>query len=88
MQIAVAFSRLTFTAELGGAANAQMESYSWDLEDPNVPEAVLMPASPVVTIHYSPKDSKVRLAIDKAPDSDTDACIRPHMHQCETALSD
>ena len=84
----MAFSRLTFTAELSGAANAQMESYSWDLEDPNIPEAVLAPASPVVSIHYSPRDSKVRPATDKPSDLDAVACTRLCTHQCETALSE
>ncbi|XP_067570471.1 LOW QUALITY PROTEIN: dynein axonemal intermediate chain 2 [Pseudorca crassidens] len=58
-KLAVAYSCLNFQRAPEGMSN---ESYIWDLENPNRPEIVLKPSSPLVTLEYNPKDSHVLLA--------------------------
>ncbi|KAK2503602.1 hypothetical protein MC885_021843 [Smutsia gigantea] len=57
-KLAVAYSCLNFQRAPAGMSH---ESYIWDLENPNKPEIVLKPSSPLVTLEYNPKDSHVLL---------------------------
>ncbi|XP_028935447.1 dynein intermediate chain 2, axonemal [Ornithorhynchus anatinus] len=57
-KLAVAYSNLEFQR---GLRNMSFDSYIWDLENPNKPEYVLKPSSPLVTVEYNPKDSHVLL---------------------------
>ncbi|KAM5149126.1 LOW QUALITY PROTEIN: dynein axonemal intermediate chain 2 [Callospermophilus lateralis] len=57
-KLAVAYSCLNFQRAPAGMSH---ESYIWDLENPNRPEMVLKPPSPLVTLEYNPKDSHVLL---------------------------
>uniref|UniRef100_A0ABI8ABA9 Dynein axonemal intermediate chain 2 n=1 Tax=Felis catus TaxID=9685 RepID=A0ABI8ABA9_FELCA len=57
-KLAVAYSCLNFQRAPEGMSH---ESYIWDLENPNKPEIVLKPSSPLVTLEYNPKDSHVLL---------------------------
>lgn len=66
MQVAVAFCTLTGEHVIDNSLGDQLNSYVWDLQDPNTPEHVLMPSSPVLSLHFSPKDSKVMLDSLKA----------------------
>ena len=36
-----------------------LDSYIWDLENPNAPEQTLTPTSPLVCIKYNPKDPHI-----------------------------
>jgi dynein intermediate chain 2 len=40
-------------------ANMSLDSYIWDLENPNAPDQTLTPPSPLVCIKYNPKDPHV-----------------------------
>ncbi|KAM5273358.1 dynein axonemal intermediate chain 2 [Ctenodactylus gundi] len=57
-KLAVAYSCLDFQRAPVGMS---LDSYIWDLENPNRPEMALKPSSPVVTLEYNPKDSHVIL---------------------------
>ncbi|KAM4824546.1 dynein axonemal intermediate chain 2 [Urocitellus parryii] len=57
-KLAVAYSCLNFQRAPAGMSH---ESYIWELENPNRPEIVLKPPSPLVTLEYNPKDSHVLL---------------------------
>ncbi|XP_039085684.1 dynein intermediate chain 2, axonemal isoform X2 [Hyaena hyaena] len=57
-KLAVSYSCLNFQRAPEGMSH---ESYIWDLENPNKPETVLKPSSPLVTLEYNPKDSHVLL---------------------------
>ncbi|XP_066092984.1 dynein axonemal intermediate chain 2 isoform X1 [Saccopteryx bilineata] len=57
-KLAVAYSCLNFQRAPKGMSH---DSYIWDLENPNRPELILKPSSPLVTLEYNPKDSHVLL---------------------------
>lgn len=57
-KLAVAYCNLEFQ---GSSADTSMDSYIWDIENPNKPEMVLKPSSPLVCVEYNPKDSHVLL---------------------------
>ncbi|PVD38122.1 hypothetical protein C0Q70_00733 [Pomacea canaliculata] len=43
------------------SAETSMDSYIWDVENPNKPEITLKPVSPLVCLEYNPKDSHILL---------------------------
>lgn len=53
-KLAIAYCNTEFQA---ASPNISNDSYIWDLSNPNRPELVLKPASPLVCIEYNPKDS-------------------------------
>lgn len=55
-KLAIAYCNLDFQ---GSAPDSNMESYIWDVENPNRPETTLKPASPLVCVEYNPKDSHI-----------------------------
>ncbi|KAM6119103.1 kinesin-like protein KIF19 [Phoenicopterus ruber ruber] len=55
-KLAVAYSSLEFQQSV---KDMSFDSYIWDLENPNKPELVLKPSSPLVSLEYNPKDSHV-----------------------------
>ncbi|KFV15406.1 Dynein intermediate chain 2, axonemal, partial [Tauraco erythrolophus] len=55
-KLAVAYSSLEFQQNM---KDMSFDSYIWDLENPNKPELVLKPSSPLVCLEYNPKDSHV-----------------------------
>ncbi|XP_020858286.1 dynein axonemal intermediate chain 2 [Phascolarctos cinereus] len=55
-KLAVAYSCLDFQR---ADVNMSYDSFIWDLENPNKPELILKPSSPLVTLEYNPKDSHV-----------------------------
>ncbi|KAM6377237.1 LOW QUALITY PROTEIN: kinesin-like protein KIF19 [Pluvialis apricaria] len=55
-KLAVAYSSLEFQQNM---KDMSFDSYIWDLENPNKPELVLKPSSPLVSLEYNPKDSHV-----------------------------
>ncbi|NWW94830.1 DNAI2 protein, partial [Rhynochetos jubatus] len=55
-KLAVAYSSLEFQQNV---KDMSFDSYIWDLENPNKPELVLKPTSPLVILEYNPKDSHV-----------------------------
>ncbi|XP_009870687.1 PREDICTED: dynein intermediate chain 2, axonemal, partial [Apaloderma vittatum] len=55
-KLAVAYSSLEFQQNV---KDMSFDSYIWDLENPNKPELVLKPSSPLVSLEYNPKDSHV-----------------------------
>ncbi|KAM9222042.1 dynein axonemal intermediate chain 2 [Leptosomus discolor] len=57
-KLAVAYSSLEFQQN---TKDMSFDSYIWDLENPNKPELVLKPSSPLVSLEYNPKDSHVLL---------------------------
>lgn len=57
-KLAVAYCNLEFQ---GSTPDTSMESYIWDVENPNKPETVLKPVSPLVCLEYNPKDSHILL---------------------------
>lgn len=57
-KLAVAYCNLEFQ---GSSADTSMDSYIWDVENPNKPELTLKPVSPLVCVEYNPKDSHVLL---------------------------
>ncbi|CAH1794607.1 unnamed protein product [Owenia fusiformis] len=57
-KLAIAYCNLEFQ---GSSADTSMDSYIWDVENPNKPEMVLKPVSPLVCLEYNPKDAHVLL---------------------------
>ncbi|KAM9597379.1 dynein axonemal intermediate chain 2 [Trichechus inunguis] len=57
-KLAVAYSCLDFQRAPVGMS---LDSYIWDMENPNKPEIALRPTSPLITLEYNPKDSHVLL---------------------------
>ncbi|NXK52823.1 DNAI2 protein, partial [Chauna torquata] len=55
-KLAVAYSSLEFQQNM---KDMSFQSYIWDLENPNKPELVLKPSSPLVSLEYNPKDSHI-----------------------------
>ncbi|XP_068717827.1 dynein intermediate chain 3, ciliary-like [Montipora capricornis] len=55
-KLAVAYSILEFQKLAG---EASMDSYIWDIENPNKPELALKPVSPLVCLEYNPKDPHI-----------------------------
>jgi dynein intermediate chain 2, axonemal len=55
-KIAVAYSVLEFQ---GMPLNMCLDSYIWDIENPNAPDQTLTPVSPIVCLKYNPKDPHV-----------------------------
>ncbi|KAJ3122424.1 Dynein intermediate chain 2, axonemal [Nowakowskiella sp. JEL0407] len=55
-KIAVAYSVLQFQQM---PANMSLDSYIWDIENPNIPDHTLTPQSPIVSLKYNPKDPHV-----------------------------
>ncbi|KAH6582055.1 hypothetical protein BASA61_008681 [Batrachochytrium salamandrivorans] len=55
-KIAVAYSVLDFQKM---PANMSLDSYIWDIENPNTPEQTLSPESLIVCIKYNPKDPHI-----------------------------
>ncbi|KAI1886582.1 hypothetical protein AGOR_G00197290 [Albula goreensis] len=55
-KLAVAYSCLEFQR---ATAAMSMDSYIWDIENPNKPELTVKPVSPLVCLEYNPKDSHV-----------------------------
>ncbi|KAJ3116690.1 Dynein intermediate chain 2, axonemal [Phlyctochytrium bullatum] len=55
-KIAVAYSILQFQQM---PANICLDSYIWDVENPNVPDQTLTPPSPLVCVAYNPKDPHI-----------------------------
>ncbi|CAI5644626.1 unnamed protein product [Oreochromis niloticus] len=53
-KLAVAYSSLEFQKS---SKDMSLDSYIWDIENPNRPEMMLKPASPLVCLDYNPKDS-------------------------------
>lgn len=58
-KIAVAYSVLQFQQMPNGMC---IDSYIWDVENPNTPDLTLTPQSPLVCIKYNPKDPHVLVA--------------------------
>ncbi|XP_064614684.1 dynein intermediate chain 3, ciliary-like [Liolophura sinensis] len=57
-KLAVAYCNLEFQ---GSSPDTSMDSYIWDIENPNKPEMVMKPVSPLVCLEYNPKDAHVLL---------------------------
>jgi len=57
-KLAVAYCNLQFQST---SPETSMDSYIWDVENPNKPEMTLKPVSPLVCLEYNPKDSHVLL---------------------------
>ncbi|XP_002735265.1 dynein intermediate chain 3, ciliary-like [Saccoglossus kowalevskii] len=55
-KLAVAYSNLEFQRS---SPDTSMDSYIWDIENPNKPDFTIKPVSPLVTLEYNPKDSHV-----------------------------
>jgi len=55
-KIAVAYSILQFQKM---PYNMCMDSYIWDIENPNVIDQTITPSSPLVTLKYNPKDPHI-----------------------------
>ncbi|PIK43294.1 putative dynein intermediate chain 3, ciliary [Apostichopus japonicus] len=55
-KLAVAYSNLEFQRS---PADISLDSYIWDIENPNKPEFTLKPVSPLVCLEYNPKDVHV-----------------------------
>ncbi|XP_072022237.1 dynein intermediate chain 3, ciliary-like [Amphiura filiformis] len=55
-KLAVAYSNLEFQRS---SADTSLDSYIWDIENPNKPEMTLKPVSPLVCLEYNPKDVHV-----------------------------
>ncbi len=53
----MAYSMLEFQ---GQAESGPSDSYVWDLGNPAQPEATLSAASPLISLNFNLKDSKVR----------------------------
>jgi hypothetical protein len=52
-KIAVAYSMLQFQQMPAGMC---LDSYIWDVENPNSPDMAITPSSPLVALKYNPKD--------------------------------
>ncbi|XP_077979929.1 dynein intermediate chain 3, ciliary-like [Glandiceps talaboti] len=55
-KLAVAYSNLEFQKS---SSDTSMDSYIWDIENPNKPDFTIKPVSPLVCLEYNPKDSHV-----------------------------
>ncbi|XP_071953845.1 dynein intermediate chain 3, ciliary-like [Antedon mediterranea] len=55
-KLAVAYSNLEFQRS---SPDTSFDSYIWDIENPNKPETIIKPASPLVCLEYNPKDVHV-----------------------------
>eukprot|EP00058_Branchiostoma_floridae_P010277 XP_002595765.1 hypothetical protein BRAFLDRAFT_275418 [Branchiostoma floridae] len=55
-KLAVAYSNLEFQRS---SPDTSLDSYIWDIENPNKPEMTLKPVSPLVCLEYNPKDSHI-----------------------------
>lgn len=55
-KLAIAYCNLEFQ---GSPPDTCMDSYIWDIENPNKPEMTLKPVSPLVCLEYNPKDSHI-----------------------------
>ncbi|KAI9138568.1 WD40-repeat-containing domain protein [Paraphysoderma sedebokerense] len=55
-KIAVAYSVLQFQQM---PMNMSVDSYIWDVENPNQPDQVITPSSPLVCLKYNPKDPHI-----------------------------
>ncbi|KAG7491374.1 hypothetical protein MATL_G00003000 [Megalops atlanticus] len=55
-KLAVAYSCLEFQR---ATSDMSLDSYIWDIENPNKPEMTLKPVSPLVCLEYNPKDSHI-----------------------------
>ncbi|XP_065066002.1 dynein intermediate chain 3, ciliary-like [Rhopilema esculentum] len=55
-KLAVAYSTLEFQKH---SHETCLDSYIWDIENPNKPEYALKPVSPIVTLEYNPKDAHI-----------------------------
>ncbi|KAJ7984806.1 hypothetical protein DPEC_G00358590 [Dallia pectoralis] len=55
-KLAVAYSSLEFQKV---SKDMSLNSYIWDIENPNKPEMTLKPVSPLVCVEYNPKDSHI-----------------------------
>lgn len=55
-KLAIGYSVLEFQRS---APNTCLDSYIWDIENPNKPEFTLKPVSPLVSLEYNPKDPHV-----------------------------
>ncbi|EOA93759.1 Dynein intermediate chain 2, axonemal, partial [Anas platyrhynchos] len=55
-KLAVAYSCLEFQQS---TEDMSLDSYIWDLENPNKPQLVLKPSSPLVSLEYNPKDAHI-----------------------------
>lgn len=55
-KLAVAYSILEFQKT---APNTCLDSYIWDIENPNKPDFTLKPVSPLVCVEYNPKDPHI-----------------------------
>ncbi|BFZ03253.1 hypothetical protein BsWGS_06292 [Bradybaena similaris] len=55
-KLAVAYCNLRFQSSAPGTS---MDSYIWDIENPNKPEMIIKPVSPLVCLEYNPKDSHI-----------------------------
>ncbi|XP_041867914.1 dynein intermediate chain 2, axonemal isoform X2 [Melanotaenia boesemani] len=53
-KLAAAYSCLEFQKT---SKDMRLDSYIWDVENPNRPEMTLKPASPLICLDYNPKDS-------------------------------
>uniref|UniRef100_A0A5K3FF78 WD_REPEATS_REGION domain-containing protein n=1 Tax=Mesocestoides corti TaxID=53468 RepID=A0A5K3FF78_MESCO len=53
-KVAVAYCKTEF---LGNVNSNSMDSYVWDFSNPNKPDLVLMPPSPLVCVEFNPKDA-------------------------------
>jgi dynein intermediate chain 2, axonemal len=57
-KVAVSYAVLKFQGQPDGMS---MNSYIWDVTNPNFPELELTPASPLVCLEYNPKDTHILL---------------------------
>lgn len=55
-KVAAAYSVLQFQSM---PSNMSLDSYIWDLENPNTPDQTLTPNSPLVCLKYNPKDPHI-----------------------------
>ncbi|XP_070580175.1 dynein intermediate chain 3, ciliary-like [Ptychodera flava] len=55
-KLGVAYSNLEFQRS---TSDTSMDSYIWDIENPNKPDFTIKPVSPLVCLEYNPKDSHV-----------------------------
>ncbi|XP_065175345.1 dynein intermediate chain 3, ciliary-like [Sycon ciliatum] len=58
-KLAAAYSILDFQR---GDPNIKLDSYIWDISNPNRPDMSLKPSSPIVSLEYSPKDAHTVIA--------------------------
>ncbi|XP_035038202.1 dynein axonemal intermediate chain 2-like [Hippoglossus stenolepis] len=55
-KLAAAYSCLEFQKT---SKDMSLDSYIWDIENPNRPEMTLKPTSPLICLNYNPKDSHI-----------------------------